>query len=180
MLFDIYYSGEVSPTRQREEVKANIQKLFNAGEQKMALLVSGEPCPVKLGVDKDTANKYKQAMLKAGAVAMLMPAGEEPTFSNNPFLRQPTEQAAKKVAVTEQHRGVEKTDVKATDSIPQPTISEVSVAAVGEGFLAEQVEFKERQFDFSDYSLAQTGSQIDPNTETETPAAPNTDHLSLQ
>lgn len=172
-MFDIYYNGNIVDGEKLDNVKTNVQRLFNAGEQKMAMLFSGEPCPVKLGVDNATAEKYKHAMLKAGAIAMVLPAGEEPEYSNNPFSASATkanpESSESSTTSKKQH----------THSDNNPAQS-ATIADVGEGFLAEQPEFIERKFDFSEYSVASTGSQIDTDA-TELPVTPpNTDHLSLQ
>jgi hypothetical protein len=178
-MFDIYYSGEITPSEQLESVKAKVKSLFNAGDQKMTLLFSGDPCPVKLGVDKVTADKYRRAMLNVGAIAIVLPAGQEPEFTSNPFLN-----SASNSNPTPEHKtdapsqATTDREKKATERPKENATA--TIANVGEGFLAEQPEFIERSFDFSEYSLASSGSQIDTNDAQSPPPAPNTDHLTLQ
>jgi hypothetical protein len=70
-LYDIYFSGQLVEEFEAAEVRDNLVKLFKVNTVALEKLFSGKPQPIKRGVDKAGAIKYKTAMARAGAVAVI-------------------------------------------------------------------------------------------------------------
>ncbi|MDX1733303.1 MAG: hypothetical protein R3228_03020 [Halioglobus sp.] len=69
--FNIYFSGELLAGRGVDEVRANLARLFNANDQTLDRLFSGDLQLLKRDCDEATASKYQTAMERAGAVAIV-------------------------------------------------------------------------------------------------------------
>ncbi|MCU1716085.1 hypothetical protein [Pseudomonas sp. 5P_3.1_Bac2] len=67
--YEIAFSAQLVPGAQLDGVKANVGKLFQADEQRLALLFSGRRIVIKSNLDAAGAEKYRAAMARAGAVA---------------------------------------------------------------------------------------------------------------
>lgn len=65
--FDLIFCGALVPGFELAQVKKNLQSLFRIDESKVEVLFSGKTIPLKKGLDSDTANKYRAALVKAGA-----------------------------------------------------------------------------------------------------------------
>ncbi|MFB3079391.1 MAG: hypothetical protein ACE1Y4_15450, partial [Lysobacterales bacterium] len=70
-LYDIYFAGQLVEDFDEVTVRENLVKLFKTNDVALQKLFSGKPQPIKRGVDKAGAIKYKAAMAKAGAVAVV-------------------------------------------------------------------------------------------------------------
>ncbi|MBP8203128.1 MAG: hypothetical protein KAX70_04320 [Pseudomonas sp.] len=68
-LYEIAFSAQLVPGAQLELVKANLARLFQADEQRVALLFSGRRIVIKSNVDAVAAEKYRSTLERAGAVA---------------------------------------------------------------------------------------------------------------
>ncbi|HUE94196.1 hypothetical protein [Pseudomonas sp.] len=78
--YEIAFSGQLVPGAQLELVKANLAKLFQADEQRLALLFSGRRIVIKSNLDAAGAEKYRSTLERAGAlveVVELAPEVEE-------------------------------------------------------------------------------------------------------
>ncbi len=74
--FDIIFRGDIVFGHQLADVKARLQQLFKADAAKVDALFSGRPVPLKRGLDQASAQKYKEALLKAGAQVDIIAMGE--------------------------------------------------------------------------------------------------------
>lgn len=70
-LYDIFFAGQLVDGFDEATTRANMGKLFKANAATLDKLFSGKPYAIKRGVDKAGAIKYKAAMQKAGAVALI-------------------------------------------------------------------------------------------------------------
>jgi hypothetical protein len=66
--FDIIFRGDIVFGHQLADVKARLQQLFKADAAKVDALFSGRPVPLKRGLDHASAQKYKDALMNAGAL----------------------------------------------------------------------------------------------------------------
>ncbi|BCE02411.1 hypothetical protein [Marinicellulosiphila megalodicopiae] len=173
MRYDIFFRGQIVENTELNTVKANVKALFNASDDKLAQLFSGAPVLIKADVDQATAAKYKGAMQNAGAVAMVV-SKEQPqteTFEtpntqnqndgNNDYLEPQIQ-------------------VKENFDEVLGSLSSITVAQVGEGYLAEAIVIEDLDFDFSSWSIANTGSNLDVAEEDSPPPPPDTSHLSFR
>jgi hypothetical protein len=67
-LFDIFFSGQIMEGQDPGEVRERIGRLFNAQDDQLQRLFSGEPVRIKGGVDEEEASKYRVAFRDAGAL----------------------------------------------------------------------------------------------------------------
>lgn len=74
--FDIIFRGDIVLGRQLMDVKATLQQLFKVDAAKVDALFTGKPVPLKRGLDRASAQKYKDALLKAGAQVELVAVGD--------------------------------------------------------------------------------------------------------
>lgn len=65
--YEIAFSGQLVPGARLELVKANLAKLFQADEQRLALLFSGRRIVIKSNLDAAGAEKYRSTLERAGA-----------------------------------------------------------------------------------------------------------------
>lgn len=69
MEYSIVFSGEIADAASLAQVRENFAKLFRlADDAKLDRLFSGQPAVLKKGLNATEAEKYRQALLKAGAV----------------------------------------------------------------------------------------------------------------
>ncbi len=86
-LFAIVFRGRLQTGADPAEVRANFVKLFNIDAARVEQMFSGQAVIIKKGLDLLTADKYKAALAKAGAVveAVDLPAtGAAPTAAATP------------------------------------------------------------------------------------------------
>ncbi len=76
-LFNVVFSGDISGRADPAVVRANVGKLFNAGDAILDRLFSGQPVAVKKMVDRATAMKIRALMKQAGADARIVQVDEQ-------------------------------------------------------------------------------------------------------
>lgn len=76
--FDIIFRGDIVFGHQLAEVKAKLQQLFKADAAKIDSLFSGRPVPLKRNLDEATANKYRDVLIKAGAMVEIYSSDKSP------------------------------------------------------------------------------------------------------
>ncbi len=76
--FDIIFRGDIVFGHQLAEVKAKLQQLFKADAAKVDALFTGRPVPLKRNLDEATANKYRDALIKAGAMVEICSSDASP------------------------------------------------------------------------------------------------------
>jgi hypothetical protein len=70
--FDVVFSGKLQAGADPAQVRVNLARLFKTEPAKVAHLFSGQPVPIKRGVDAATALQYQAALAKAGALVELL------------------------------------------------------------------------------------------------------------
>ena len=97
--YDIYFRGEIADGQNLATVKANLAKIFQADEKKIATLFSGKTCLLKKEIDKEAALKYQTILKKAGAKIIIKTSqarsstsspAPSPTPANSPQSKQPS------------------------------------------------------------------------------------------
>lgn len=76
--FDIIFRGDIVFGHQLADVKLRLQQLFKADAAKIDALFTGRPVPLKRNLDEPTANKYRDALLKAGAMVDVCSSDKSP------------------------------------------------------------------------------------------------------
>ncbi len=76
--FDIIFRGDIVFGHQLAEVKLKLQQLFKVDAAKIDALFTGRPVPLKRNLDEATANKYRDVLLKAGAMVEVCSSDKSP------------------------------------------------------------------------------------------------------
>ena len=79
--FAIVFRGRLLAGADPAQVRANFAKLFNIDAARVEQMFSGQPVIIKKGLDLLSADKYKAALAKAGALvdAIDMPVDDAPS-----------------------------------------------------------------------------------------------------
>lgn len=82
--YDLFFSGQIMDGQEKTEVRARVARIFRATETQLNRLFSGDPIPIKKGVDMDTAIKYRVTLRDAGALIDVVPARSPEPQSSAP------------------------------------------------------------------------------------------------
>ncbi|SFT45590.1 hypothetical protein [Pseudomonas marincola] len=198
--FEIAFAGQLVPGAEPVKVKANLAKLFQADEQRIALLFSGRRIVIKTGLDAATAEKYRATIERAGAVVEVAevaateqvaavrsaagnPAPESPV-SEPPAEATPQSAPTASAADTPQTTAASGKRLLPRDEY-MAAFSEVDapdfdIAPVGADLLEEKTEVAELPLDLSEFSLAPVGSDMGQQKAPPAAPAPDTSHIKLQ
>lgn len=182
-LFEIAFQGQVLPGVAPEQARARIGQLFQVGDEQLQVLFSGRRVVIKQGLDAGAAEKYRQAIERAGALCHVDPMQAEPVPSSTaPASVSPESRpvAPPQASVTGNAGG----DVPPRDAymaafshVQAPSFG---IAPVGADMQDEYEHFTPLPLDLSAFSLAPAGSDLEQLKPDVAPVMPNTDHLRLQ
>jgi len=200
-LYEVAFFGDLAPNALQEDVKRNLAALFKADERKIAAMFSGQKITIKSKVDAKTAEKYRLAMLKAGAVADVISLDDDlPAASNNAGspsspnyakeaaaaqtakLRTPPENLAHPHNVGADTSNLAPLNIAPKDGYmaafthvkaPNFGVDKVGVR------LQKPVVHQAPKLDLSGFSLAQTGAKLEQKTKNESIKVPDISHLKI-
>ncbi len=185
--YNIYFAGEILDGRDSSSVRVALAKLFNANEETLERLFSGQAQLIKRECDKATALKYKQAMERAGARPLIKLAAEAAAPAAPPA-EAPSPSAAEKIAALAaapdalRYRGPgdtpEREPAPAADS--EPDTGSLDLCPDGTEVLRpeERATPSPVDIDTSGLSLDAAADRLSPEPPPP-PASPDTSHLSL-
>lgn len=170
-LYDIFFGGRLVQGTDPEQAKQAFAQLFKSSPDKVEKFFTGTPLPLKRGVDKAAALKYKSTLHKAGMIVVFRTHESEQT--------QDVADSNPQVSTTSTAAANTQAPITPQTTTPAQTEEEWSLAPVGSDVLntSERQSVEERDIDTSAIKLASTF--IEPEVE-EKPAvpAPDTSHLS--
>ena len=182
--YDIYFAGEVIEGHDPTAVRAALGKLFKADEATLDKLFSGRLLAIKRGCDEATALKYKQAMERAGATAVIRAAdAPEPTSppTQEPAEKKPASAADKiaALAAAPDELGY-RSDQSAAAAVGEPAAEGMDVAPAGSDVLRpeERTVNEAVEVDTSALAVDQAAERLS-ETPPPPPPAPDTGHLSM-
>lgn len=175
-LFEIAFQGQVRPGVTQEQARARIGQLFQVGDEQLQVLFSGRRVVIKQGLDQASADKYRQAIERAGAVCSVDPMGQEEVLSPVPV--------ANSASAAAQPQPPGSSSLKPRDAY-MAAFSEVQapdfdIAPVGADMQDEYDAFVDLPIDLSAFSLAPPGSDLEQLRPNLAAVTPRTDHLKLQ
>ncbi|PCC99286.1 hypothetical protein [Halopseudomonas pelagia] len=176
-LFEIAFHGQVRPGVTAEQARARIGQLFQVGDEQLNVLFSGRRVVIKQGLDEASADKYRQAIERAGAVCSVDSMEQEETPA-------PVPSSAASAAPSAPPNPAGGASLKPRDAY-MAAFSEVEapdfgIAPVGADMQDEYEEFVDLPIDLSALSLAPAGSDLEQLRPEVAPVKPNIDHLRLQ
>ena len=162
--FDIIFRGDIVFGHQLAEVKTRLQQLFKADAAKIDTLFTGRPVPLKRNLDEATAHKYRDALIKAGAMVEVCPSDASPANAAPkpvPVVRRP----AAPVEWTLAPLGSDLLPAKERPAPPAPVQVDVSALSLrpAEGNLVDASEVPEEihaQVLVPDLGLAAVGADL--------------------
>lgn len=181
-LFEIAFQGQLRSGVTQEQARARIGQLFQVGGEQLDVLFSGRRVVIKQGLDQPAAEKYRQAIERAGALcnidavepetndAQVPPTSPSKSLSSNAPQPGPNPHRASEAEPRDAYVAAFK-DVEAPD---------FAIAPVGSDMQDDYVEFTALPIDLSAFSLAPPGADLDELKRSADAVVPNTDHLKLQ
>jgi hypothetical protein len=197
--FDIVFRGDIVLGHQLTQVKQRLQQLFKSDAERVEALFTGRPVVLKRNLDRETAEKYRDALFKAGAQTTISPAGSvaakaaapaapvarKPVWSLAPagsYLLAPSERRV----FTPLDLDVSRLTLRpageplldASEQPPAPEAPEVAaefdLAEVGADLLApeERPELPLVAYEAGDWDLAEVGADLLTEEERPQPEAP--------
>ena len=187
--YEIAFSAQLVPGAQLELVKANLAKLFQADEQRLALLFSGRRIVIKSNLDAAGAEKYRSTLERAGAVAEVACLDDE---TEEIELAAPPAVAAAPVAapaaspveaaVTRKSAG--RLQVAPRDeymaAFAEVDAPDFGIAPLGDDVQDGKPPVQAPALDLSQFSLAPPGSDMGEAKKAPAGPPPDISHLKLQ
>ena len=162
--FEVVFQGQVQPGLDPAQVRARIGQLFQVDERQVEMLFSGRRIVIKSGLDEQAAQRYRQAIERAGAQCELVPLQEEPPAAA------PAPAPARSVAPRDEFMAA-CGDVQAPD---------FPLAEPGADMQDSYTDHAPLNIDLSAFTLAPPGTDLDQRPDLPPPPAPDTSHLRLQ
>lgn len=180
VLYEIAFQGELVAGADAQQTRQNLMRLFQADEQRIAVLFSGRRMIIKNRLDAATAERYRATLAQAGALVEVAPMAETSESTAAPVeAREPAASAPTAASSTE--RG--SLSVAPRDAVMAAFVDvqapDFGLAPVGADLQDEAAPVAPSRVDLSHLSLAPVGSDLGPASEPLPVAVPDTDHLTL-
>lgn len=171
-LFEVAFQGQVRSGVSQDQARARIGQLFQVGGEQLDVLFSGRRVVIKQGLDESAAEKYRQAIERAGALCSIDPmdAAPEPVEAHSQA-RQATGQSQRSHVEPRDAYMAAFSDVEAPD---------FDIAPVGADLQDDYDSFIPLPIDLSALSLAPPGADLDQLKPAIDARVPDTDHLKLE
>ena len=174
--FEIAFAGELAPDASLEQVRENLARLFQADAQRVALLLSGRRVVIRQGLDRATAEKYRDAMARAGAIAEICEMAVEEIELAPPPGSPPAPRPAKK-------NGFAPLVIEPRDEYMAAFIDvqapDFGVAPTGADLQDPHPEVRPPQLDLSALSIAPPGVDLGELPRPKGAPVPDVSHLKL-
>ncbi|VXC09058.1 conserved hypothetical protein [Pseudomonas sp. 8BK] len=182
--YEIAFSAQLVPGAQLELVKANLAKLFQADEQRLALLFSGRRIVIKSNLDAAGAEKYRSTLERAGAVAevtCLDDEIEEIELAAPPVAAAPI---ATPVTTPASSQPAGRLQVAPRDeymaAFAEVDAPDFGIAPLGDDVQDDKPPVQAPVLDLSQFSLAPPGSDMGEAKKAPAGPPPDISHLKLQ
>lgn len=186
-LYEVAFSGQLIAGAQLELVKANVAKIFQADEQRIAMLFSGRRIVIKSNLDAAGAEKYREILTRAGAlleIRALTEAAAEATSAGQSAHSQAAAPAAEGQAAAVSSAAPGKRKVIPRDEYMAAFVDveapDFDIAPVGTDLQDEPPAVAAPKVDLSQFSLAPAGSDMGQKKAPPARSAPDVSHLKLQ
>lgn len=186
-LYEIAFQGELIAGADAQQTRQNLMRLFQADEQRIAVLFSGRRMIIKNRLDAATAERYRATLAQAGALVEVVPMAETvesapdtPTPVATPIAAAAPVTAAAAPAVPAAQGTL---SVAPRDAVMAAFVDvqapDFGLAPVGADLQDQAAPVAPPRVDLSHLSLAPVGSDLGPTAEALPVAVPDTDHLTL-
>lgn len=192
--YEIAFAGKLAPGASLEQVQENLARLFQADAQRIGLLLSGRRVVIRQALDLATAEKYRDAMARAGAIAEICEMAVEeielaPPPGTSPLARPATPAAApvpapaKVAPAPEASSGFAPLVIEPRDEYMAAFVDvqapDFGVAPPGTDLQDAYPEIRPPELDLSALSIAPPGADLGELPRARGKPAPDTSHLKL-
>src|SRR5690554_6526068 len=173
--FEVVFRGQVRPGVDIEQARSRIGQLFQVGERQLEVLFSGRRIVIKQGLDEAGAQKYREAIERAGALCEIVPMVDEQVSAPAsepapaPEPARPAATAAAAIQPRDEYMAAFR-DVQAPD---------LPIDPLGADMQDSYSEFTPLYIDLSAFSLAPVGSDMGQLPRSLAGPIPDTSHLHL-
>ncbi|MBU0902301.1 MAG: hypothetical protein KKH62_10120 [Gammaproteobacteria bacterium] len=187
--YEIAFSAQLVPGAQLALVKANVAKLFQADEQRLALLFSGRRIVIKSNLDAAGAEKYRSTLERAGAVVDVVCLDDEieeivltapPAEASDPAVANPVATPAPSVTSSPVGRLQVAPRDEYMAAFAEVDAPDFGIAPLGDDVQDEKPQVAAPVLDLSQFSLAPPGSDMGEAKKAPPGLAPDISHLKLQ
>lgn len=182
--YDLIFKGELQKNADLKRTKLNLMHLFKINQAKVETLFTGKPIILKRNLDAHTANKYRVALKKAGAVISLRKSEKAAPVKTKPQAPESNDSPAAHVSLAPVGSPLlnEKEKHK-TPSVTVPDLNHLNLKQA-HGNLLEAHEYQRPEktaIAARDFSVAPTGSDLLRAEERQKQEAKaiKTEHLSI-
>lgn len=176
VLYEIAFQGELVAGAEAQQTRQNLMRLFQADEQRIAVLFSGRRMIIKNRLDAATAERYRATLAQAGALVEIAPMADTVEPAPAPTAVQPADQASAP-------GGHGTLSVAPRDAVMAAFVDvqapDFGLAPVGADLQDRATPAPPLRVELSHLSLAPVGSDLGPASEALPVAVPDTDHLTL-
>ncbi len=182
-LYEIAFQGELIAGADAQQTRQNLMRLFQADEQRIAVLFSGRRMIIKNRLDAVTAERYRATLAQAGALVEVAPMAEtvEPAAAPTETRAEPAPAPVPLSSPSSAERG--SLSVAPRDAVMAAFVDvqapDFGLAPVGADLQDHNAPVAPPQVDLSHLSLAPVGSDLAPASAALPVAVPDTDHLTL-
>lgn len=179
--FEVVFHGQVRPGIDPAQARARIGQLFQVDDRQLDMLFSGRRIVIKKGLDEAAAQKYLQAIERAGALCEALPEGGGQAVPPVPAPAEPVAVAPATVAdrsAAPVVKGPAPRDefMAAFADVEAPNLP---VAELGADMQDSYRDHAPLDIDLSAFSLAPVGSDLGQLSGTPAAAVPDTSHLRM-
>ncbi|WP_416396282.1 hypothetical protein [Allohahella sp. A8] len=175
--FDLVFSGRVLPQFNLQQVKMNLQRLFNANDAQLARMFSGEAVVLKSRLTEEDAEKYRMALTRQGAECELRDRALHETAAAPAETRTANAAASAEASVVAEAS----TSQPAEHSVIDDILAGIDwdLAPVGSRMGPERDTAPAEILQSVSFDLAPTGSTMGQKSVESTPVVPDVSHLSV-
>jgi hypothetical protein len=176
--YQIVFSGQTAAGAVREQVQADLARLFRADAARIATLFSGRRIAIKGNLDAAEAEKYRTALARVGALVEVLPEGAPEAAASAPAAAD-AGRPADSAPVARGRLQVQPRDeyMAAFAAVDAP---DFGVAPLGVDLQEARPEPPAPELDLDRFSLAPVGSDMGQAPAKPAGPPPDISHLSLQ
>ena len=179
-MFEVVFHGQVRPGIDPAQARARIGQLFQVDAKQLDVLFSGRRIIIKKGLDDAAAQKYRQAIERAGALCVVQLEGAAQDVPGEPAAPAPAPAQAAVAPAPAPSAGsgpVPRDEFMAAFvDVEAPNLP---VAELGSDMQDSYRDHAPLEIDLSAFSLAPVGSDLGQLPRNATAAVPDTSHLRM-
>lgn len=174
-VFEVVFHGQVRPDMAPEQARARIGQLFQVADRQLDMLFSGRRIVIKQGLDQAAAEKYRQAIERAGALCEVQPMADNPAQA----AAQSAPRSALSAPVTQpaQRSAAPRPRDEFMAAFSEVEAPDLPIAPLGADMQETYADHRPLDINLSAYSLAPPGSDLAQLKTSALPVTPNIAHL---